>query len=44
MRGEVKINRGTFKGDTLSPFLFVIASPYHILRKSDAGYEFSKVE
>ena len=44
--GEVKINRGIFKGDTLSPLLFVtvLILLTHILMKSKAGYEFSKVK
>ena len=41
--GEVKIMRGTFPGDSLSPLLFVSAMiPLtHILRKFKPGYEFS---
>ena len=41
--GEVKIMRGIFQGDSLSPLLFVSAMiPLtHILRKSKHGYEFS---
>ena len=44
MLGEVKIKRGIFQGDTLYPLLFVVAliPLTHILRKSKAGYEFSK--
>ena len=44
MLGEVKMKRGIFQKDTLSPLLFVIAlTPLtHILRKLKAGYEFSK--
>ena len=44
--GEVKINRGIFQGETLSPLLFVIEMVplNHILRKSKVGYEFSKVK
>ena len=40
--GEVKIMRGIFQGDSLSPLLFVSAMiPLtHILRKSKPGYEF----
>ena len=39
--GEVKIMRGIFQGDSLSPLLFVSAMiPLtHILRKSKPGYE-----
>ena len=41
---EVKIQRGIFQGDTLSPLLFVIAimSLNHILRKFTAWYKLSK--
>ena len=44
MLGEVRIKRGIFQGDILSPLLFVIAliPLIRILRKSKAGYEFSK--
>ena len=44
MLGEVRIKRGIFQGDTLSPLLFVIVliPLTHILRKSKAGYEISK--
>ena len=41
---EVKIQRGIFPGNTLSPFLFVIAMMplNHILRKCTVGYKLSK--
>ena len=41
--GEVKVKRGIFQGDSLSPLLFVCAMiPLtHILRKTKPGYEFS---
>ena len=41
---EVKIQRGIFQGDALSPLLFVIAMMplNHILRKCTAGYKLSK--
>ena len=41
---EVKIQRGTFLGDSLSPLLFVIAlMPLsYILRKYPGNYKFSK--
>ena len=41
---EVKIKRGIFQGDALSPLLFVIATMplNHILRKCTAGYKLSK--
>ena len=44
--GEVKIMRGIFQGNSLSPLLFVSAMiPLtHILRKSKPGYEFSGSE
>ena len=41
---EVKIQRGIFPGDALSPLLFVIAMmPFnYILRKSTDGYKLTK--
>ena len=43
---EVKIQRGIFQGDALSPLLFVIAMMplNHILRKCIAGYKLSKLQ
>ena len=42
--GEVKIKRGIFQGDSLSPLVFVLAFiPLSlILRKTKAAYEFSE--
>ena len=41
---ETKIQRGIFKGDALSPLLFIIAMMplNHILRKYTAGYKLSR--
>ena len=41
---EVKIQRGIFRGDALSPLLLIIViiPRNHILRKSTAGYKLSK--
>ena len=41
---ELKIQRGIFQGDALSPLLFVIAMMplNHILRKCTVGYRLSK--
>ena len=41
---EVKIQRGIFQGDALSPLLFIIAMMplNHILRKCTAGYKLTK--
>ena len=41
--GEVRIRRGIFQGDVLSPLLFVVSMiPLtRILRKANTGYEFS---
>ena len=41
---EAKIQRGIFKGDTLSPLLFKFAMMplNHILRKCTAGYKLSR--
>ena len=44
--GEVKIQRGIFQGDALSPLLFVIAMKplNHILRKCTRSYKFTKLQ
>ena len=41
---EVRIQRGIFQGDALSPLLFVIATmpPNHILRNCSGGYKLTK--
>ena len=43
---EVKIQKGIFQGDALSPFLFVIAmiSFNNLPRKRTGGYEFTKLQ
>ena len=43
---EVKIQRGIFQGDALSPFLFVIAMMplNYILRKFNGGYKFTELQ
>ena len=41
---EVKIQRGIFQGDALSPLLFIntMMPLTHILRKCTAGYKFCR--
>ena len=43
---EVKIQKGIFQRDVLSPLLFLIAilPLYHILRKCTRGYKFTKLQ